>query len=140
MSFLEEKEIELNNLQLDANNPRFVCDFDTQPLSSQDEILNKFQNRTNAEKAIEIKTLFDSMVHIGFIPVDKVVALPIENSDQYLVIEGNRRVAAAKKIMQAYENKEKPFERNDEREIFESTILHSFTRIKCMVIKTETES
>ena len=96
-----------NNLYLDPNNPRLVGEKDysfrnTAALSTtvQQNILNYFKKSTR----YDIKELKDSIESVGFLKMDRIVVSKIPDTESaYLVIEGNRRTAAIKWLIQETE-------------------------------------
>lgn len=108
---IKEIQIQIDELLLDPNNPRLMSDLnriekvedkDLDNESEQERLLQNFKLRESArgdEEFTDIKDLYDSMSLIGYVPIDRIVVRKIENSDKYLVIEGNRRVATMKRIL-----------------------------------------
>ena len=47
----------------------------------------------------DVKTLYDSIVEVGFLPIDRMIVKKIEKTDNYVVLEGNRRLTAIKWIL-----------------------------------------
>ncbi len=143
----KEQKIPIDDLLLDPNNPRFVRSLnepgrirDEEIEDQQDEILTKF-NKGRLEEDEEddvtnISSLYESMMTIGFVPIDCIVVRPLAGSRKYLVIEGNRRVSTVKIILEDYYKKVlKPRER-EEIQLF----LDSFKYLPCMIIDTEGKS
>lgn len=97
---LEARSIPLSNLFLDPNNPRFWTEQEVRevPDSKAPEI--KVQEKT--QKQIEkfgVEELYYSILRNGFLPLDRIVVRPIKGfSDMYVAVEGNRRLAALKKL------------------------------------------
>lgn len=102
----QEMEMELDSIFLDPNNPRF---------SEKGKIIT--ENRITDEKVQEtamddineydVSDLIDSIKTVGFLTIDKIVVRPIKSTgDKYVVVEGNRRVAALKQIKEGYLNGE----------------------------------
>src|SRR5437879_6533142 len=99
---LKEIHIPIEELLLDPNNPRFIRDLE-QPVKVLDQEIEKIQEallgRFSRNPAPEdpdfdvtnIKDLYDSMLRIGFVGIDRIVVRPLKNrKKKYLVIEGNR--------------------------------------------------
>lgn len=102
-SQLEEIEVELSRIFLDPNNPRFT---DQAPQVPNHRIAeNAVQDRARQLMMSEdISELVDSILRNGFLPLDRIVIRPIdENSETFVVVEGNRRVTALKTIRERYE-------------------------------------
>lgn len=91
-------ELPLSNIYLDPNNPRFTeADWEYVPQSEWDEpdIQERAQRRLVSDFAVE--KLRMNMEVNGFLPIDRVVVRKFAD-DKYLVLEGNRRICAAKMI------------------------------------------
>ncbi len=142
---LKEIEIPIDNLLLDPNNPRFIADLeqhhqipDKEMEKRQEETLKRFSKRPRAEDSefdvTNIKDLYDSMLRIGFVGIDRIVVRQIVGSKKYLVLEGNRRIAAVKSILSDY--RDKVLNKPDDREAVEAHKL-SFEKITAMVLDTK---
>lgn len=125
---LQTAKLSLDDLLLDPNNPRFVEDLrlqsevpDDDVPSRQEDLLKKFPiSATDGapedgeeDSFFGIQDLVDSMRQIGFVPIDRVVVRALTltrrgGGKKYLVIEGNRRVSAAKKLRQADRDERDP--------------------------------
>jgi len=85
----------LKNLYLDLNNYRFVDDKDYKKIDENNLLNEKIQKRTRnfieGNKRSNIKDLITSFKSNGFIKVDIIQVRDLGNNN-YLVIEGNRRV------------------------------------------------
>jgi hypothetical protein len=102
---LELKEIHIDDLLLDPNNPRLrtavgetveaVGDQDV--VKKQDEVLRRIHG--DANDRYELRELIASMKMMGYLRIDRIVVRPLDGSGKYLVIEGNRRVSSAKLIV-----------------------------------------
>src|SRR6516225_710476 len=108
---LKEIQVPIEALLLDPNNPRFICNL-TQPAkvadsdieSQQEATLKRFDRNPDPTDpdfdVTNIKDLYDSMLRIGFVAIDRIVVRSIKGrSDKFLVLEGNRRIAAVKSIL-----------------------------------------
>ena len=112
-------KVGLSDLLLDPNNPRFATSLklqadvpDADVPSAQQRVRELFVTSDRAsdsssqdedsdvvEGPVEIGDLIAKMDQIGFVPIDQIVVrkLQVESKQQqYVVIEGNRRVSAAK--------------------------------------------
>jgi hypothetical protein len=105
---LDAIEVHISDLILDPNNPRFVSSLDDAPVipdselvASETSTLEKFSlNATNDDEDVtNVKNLYESMLKIGFVPIDRVVVRRIEGTKKFLVIEGNRRISTVKLIL-----------------------------------------
>jgi hypothetical protein len=90
--------IPLTKIYLDPNNPRFVTS-DWQDIPETDVPLESVQEQARARlvRSYGIDKLKMSMEVNGYLPIDRVVVRAIKNSE-YVVLEGNRRICAAKLI------------------------------------------
>lgn len=95
----------IKNLFLDPNNYRFVDHTDYERVSDEKLTDDKIQRRTRGfiegEKREKIRELIDSFKANGYLKVD-VIQLRDLGDNQFLVIEGNRRVAALKCLQEDY--------------------------------------
>lgn len=98
----------LKNLYLDPNNYRFVDNLNYSKVDEKSLIKDSIQKRTRAfiegKSISNIKDLVDSFRANGFLEVD-VIQVRDLGSNKYLVLEGNRRVAALKHLQEQYEQK-----------------------------------
>jgi len=142
---LNDITININDLLLDPNNPRFKSDLkETDHI--QDEKLEGMQGNTlkcfkiadasSEEDVTDISDLYDSIKTIGFIPIDRIVVRTINNSTKYLVIEGNRRISAVKNILSDYENQRRKFSKQKERVKFDP-LKGSCENISCLLLETK---
>ena len=95
---LSPKDIPLDQIYLDPNNPRFVShnwqlvsDADIVNVNNQDYALKRLLTEFGADK------LRSNMELNGYLPIDRIIVRSI-GSNKYVVLEGNRRIAAAKSI------------------------------------------
>jgi hypothetical protein len=108
--------VSIDDLLLDPNNPRFAEDFsdgntipDSEVEEKQTEILDHLRGADSVsgddpdDFRYGLDELMKSMWSIGFVPIDQIVVRKLENSKKYLVIEGNRRVSAAKLVLEQHE-------------------------------------
>lgn len=118
MMLLKPCKLSLDQLLLDPNNPRLARSLDLRETvgdsgvgAVQAELLKLFVNENESEPtaidddwqsgegSIGIGDLVRSMQEIGFVRVDQVVVRQLRTDpNKYLVIEGNRRIAAAKYV------------------------------------------
>jgi len=96
--FLSPVELSLNQIYLDPNNPRFTeAAWDYIPESdwSKPDVQEMAQRRLVNDFGIE--KLRMNMEVNGFLPIDRVIVKQF-SEDKYVVLEGNRRICAAKMI------------------------------------------
>lgn len=91
-------EIPLSEIYLDPNNPRFVSS-DWQIVPDSDVHLETVQEEARARliRSFAIDKLKMSMEANGYLPIDRVVVRRLSRGG-YVVLEGNRRICAAKLI------------------------------------------
>lgn len=126
---LTEKEIDVDDLLLDPNNPRFSKHSDEMtPIEEagnedvQEITMSRMKDRDNR---FEIPELVSAIIEDGFIPVDKIFVQPVKG--KYLVIEGNRRVTAIKTILEEHQDKLTPEQ------------LKKLRKLPCVVVDIEQE-
>jgi len=127
---LSHIDLKIDNLLLDANNPRFS--------ELGEELISIPENRF-AEEKIQAKTLEkmkttmfnvgelkDTIKTVGFLPMDRVIVRSWKGGEgKYVVVEGNRRVTALKWLMQLHEVGKESF--SDEE-------VDNFTNIPCLLL------
>lgn len=101
---LKPAKINLDNLFLDPNNPRFASE-DISPLPESRITEPKIQERLieSMTKEIGIDDLVESIQKYGFIKIDRIVVRRLDGNN-YLVLEGNRRVASLKYLINLHNN------------------------------------
>lgn len=96
---LERIEAPLEGLFLDPNNPRFWTERGIPEISDKKIPEDKIQEEA-LKRLIEkfgVEELYFSILRNGFLPLDRIVVRPIqEHGGKYVVVEGNRRLAALK--------------------------------------------
>jgi hypothetical protein len=107
----EKVEITPARLLLDPNNYRFhdIRGYKAvrqkgryQEPGVQDRALTLLRETT----AFDLESLRDSIRTNGYIPVEQIVVVPFDSEEEgtfYLVIEGNRRAASLKTLLDDYE-------------------------------------
>ncbi|MFM5423941.1 AAA family ATPase [Aeromonas veronii] len=99
------KSVSLDELLLDPNNYRFIDNAYYQFVPEDDIASDTIQKRTHNFLLQEgVTDLIESYKANGFLPVDMIQVRHIKGSDKYVVVEGNRRVAALK-LLQSNERK-----------------------------------
>lgn len=109
--FLSPLELQLQSLLLDPNNPRFAeLGDDAAPVPEsrfnepkvQQAAYDKMKN-----PRFNVVELRDTIRELGFLPMDRLVVRRWRDSKteapRYVVVEGNRRVAALKWLMELFE-------------------------------------
>ena len=101
MPTLIEKKISLENLIPDPNNPRLMFGGERR-ISPKDAAKGNCVSRTYGKMntdEFKIHELVDSIKENGWIPVDNIFVQAIPGQDNYLVLEGNRRLTALQAIL-----------------------------------------
>lgn len=103
---LEPVVVQLKNLYLDPNNPRFLTDF-KEPVPDSRIKEEKVQNNllTKLIEEIGIEDITESIARYGFLTIDRVIIKPISEVD-FVVLEGNRRIASLKVLKEQHERGE----------------------------------
>lgn len=116
--------IEIDKIYLDPNNPRFTSvkwnDVSSDHIA--DEGIQRITRR-KLEEEFSIYKLVENIRINGFLTIDRIIVKKFEE-DKYVVLEGNRRVCAAKEIMEIYQKN------NNE---IDEDVLDSIKQIKCLV-------
>lgn len=93
---LVEKSIPFDDIVLDPNNPRFFTEKSTRDVPDAKIADLTVQERTWARiEDLGIPELYHSILRNGFLPLDKIVVRALPDG-KYVVVEGNRRLAALK--------------------------------------------
>lgn len=129
-----------DDLLLDPNNPRLVDDFekveDKDVMKLQSELESKFSESKAGkdeftEKFTDISDLYNSMLRVGYVGIDRIVVREIEGKNKYLVLEGNRRTSAIKRLV----TNAKTFKGADLNKY--DKIKHTFDEIDVLQLKTK---
>lgn len=105
-------DVDVSDLVLDPNNPRFVKDLtiiekvpEDALVESEVNTLRRFNFETDPkdEDVTNTNDLYKSMRSIGYVPIDRVVVRRIQGTNKFLVIEGNRRISTVKKLLKMLE-------------------------------------
>lgn len=99
---MRAENLRLDDLLLDPNNYRLQDEEGFRPTAEDRYHLEQVQRTTLLRlRETGLKELHDSIIANGFLPIERIVVVPYshgEGEHRYLVIEGNRRVAALKQI------------------------------------------
>lgn len=139
-------ELNINQLYLDPNNPRLNHDLNIKERVQDNEVvdkqydLQKMFRKTESggdEEVTNIQALYESMTTIGCVPIDRIVVRKLKDVEgKYLVLEGNRRVATIKMILEEFEDNLPPYDQYARRKKLEP-LLDSFNVINCMLLKAD---
>ena len=119
---LKEIDLPLSQIFLDPNNPRFVTKDSI--LIPDGEIAHEVSQETARKRLVAefgVNKLRQSMEVNGYLPIDRVIVREFSEG-QYVVLEGNRRICAAK-MVSAY---------SDEGEEIPDDIRKTFDSIPCL--------
>ena len=96
-------DLSIDKIYLDPNNPRFV---DDKWITIRDDDIDeeRVQSNTNERMArfYNVEKLRMNMEINGYLPIDRVIARQFK-PDKYVVLEGNRRITAAKQILSSHQ-------------------------------------
>lgn len=99
--------VNISQLILDPNNFRLINEKNYSPVPKEkicdDQVQRRTLNLLCGIKNENIQDLLDSFKANGYLPVDQIQVKQIENSENFLVLEGNRRTAALKVLKELYE-------------------------------------
>lgn len=102
------RKISLRNLYLDPNNFRLIHEIEQSnvpdELIKDKDVANRTYRLIVGEKNQDIQDLVDSFKSNGYLPVDQIQVREIAEGG-FVVVEGNRRVAALKYLSTEYEQK-----------------------------------
>lgn len=121
---LTSENLDLNNIYLDPNNPRFVS-MDWEPIPDNkisDSTVQK-NAKTILERDFAINKLLMNMEVNGYLPIDRVIVKEFEDG-KYVVLEGNRRICSAKSLKEKYD---------ENNELVDSEIISSIEKIPCLI-------
>lgn len=98
--YLIPVDIEIENIFLDPNNPRFVTsNWSAVPIQEIDDADVQETTRRSLIRRFDVAKLRMNMEVNGFLPIDRVIVKEFKEG-KYVVLEGNRRICAAKLISQ----------------------------------------
>jgi len=131
---LSPVSVELNELLLDPNNPRFSeLGEDLNPIPEnrfpEERVQSNTFDKMKAD-AFAVSELKDTIKTVGFLPMDRIVirkwkAGSVNDSQKYVVVEGNRRVTALKWLLALHDAG---------KETFDAEQLENFSQISCLLL------
>lgn len=131
-SLLSPIIVDLDNLLLDPNNPRFSeLGEELNSVAESRFADSKVQSSTfdkMRDQRFDVNELRDTIKTLGFLPMDRIVVRPwkvASDPAKYVVIEGNRRVTALRWLIQLHENGKETF--TEER-------LKNLQCLECLVL------
>ena len=128
---LKPIKVNLENLLLDPNNPRFAelgQTLDAIPESRFGE--PKVQAKANElmkTPRFDVVELRDTIKTMGFLPMDRIVVRPWragpQGNEKFVVVEGNRRVTALKWLIQLGDEGKETFSKEQNKNFTELEVL-----------------
>jgi hypothetical protein len=116
-------DVPLNQIYLDPNNPRFVTmNWDSIPEDQIDNPEIQEESRRKLIRDFAVDKLRMNMEVNGYLPIDRVIVRQFK-ADKYVVLEGNRRICAAKLLASL----------TVEGADVDETILQSVSSIPCLL-------
>jgi len=96
-------DVNLNSIFLDPNNPRFV-DFKWDYVKREEIEPKQKEVQEKLIAGFAVEKLASNIEVNGFLPIDRVIIQEIDGENsKYVVLEGNRRICAAKIVAQKLE-------------------------------------
>jgi hypothetical protein len=126
----QAQDISVSKLLLDPNNYRFLDRKKFKKKAANRFHENSVQSATleSLEQSYQLDELKHSIITNGYVPMERIIVVPYPaKSGFFLIVEGNRRVAALKSILK--EGAEGVRDLTEEQEI-------SFSNIPCAVLKS----
>lgn len=104
-----QRRVSLRSLFLDPNNFRIIHEPDQQQVSDADvknrDVMQRTMRLLCGDKNQNIQDLIESFKANGYLRVDQILVRELPGGGAFVVVEGNRRVAALKFLQQEYESK-----------------------------------
>jgi hypothetical protein len=131
--YMTRREINLDNILLDPNNPRFSELGEPADVVPESRFAEPHVQRNAFEKMkrenFDVSELRDTIKTLGFLQMDRVVVRPWRGNsavaDKYVVVEGNRRIAALKWLIELNQAG---------RETFSAEQLSNYTLLEVLVL------
>lgn len=102
---LESDTLNLEQLLLNPNNPRLMGKSRKTDLTDQRISEEKIQSAVLRDiKSEGINDLYEKIKKLGFLSIDRIVVRKISDSDNYVVLEGNRRITTAKTLYNQHQD------------------------------------
>jgi hypothetical protein len=124
------EDISVSKLLLDPNNYRFLDrkKFKRKAINRSHEESVQRATLESLEQSYQLDELKHSIITNGYVPMERIIVVPYPAKPGYfLVVEGNRRVAALKSLLKE--------EQEGARELTAAQIS-SFAKIPCAVLKS----
>lgn len=136
-NLLSPLKLKLDDLLLDANNPRFSeLGEELNPVPEGRFADEKVQTNTfdkMKDPLFDVAELRDTIKTIGFLPMDRIVVRrwkgqAANGNPKYVVIEGNRRVTALRWLVNLHDIG---------KETFNDSQLQNFTEMECLLLNDD---
>jgi hypothetical protein len=114
---------------------------DTEVESQQADLAKRFVDGNGAspddEGGLDVSDLLDSIAHIGYQGIDQIVVRPMRGArSRFVVLEGNRRVAAIKRLL-ADDAESKIKNDRGEHGRLHADVVDTLKKIDVLVLETE---
>ncbi len=135
-SLLKPVQVNLVDLLLDPNNPRFAelgqkLDAVPEGRFAEEKVQQQTYERMKTPR-FDVAELRDTIKNLGFLPMDRIVVRRWKGSDsaspKFVVVEGNRRIAALNWLIELQDSG---------RESFTSEQLNNFTQLEVLLLDDE---
>jgi hypothetical protein len=132
-ALLKPITVDLTDLLLDPNNPRFAelgqkLDAVPDVRFAEEKVQQQTYERMKTPR-FDVSELRDTIKNLGFLPMDRIVVRRWKGGDssnpKYVVVEGNRRIAALRWLVELQDSG---------RETFTSDQLKNFTRLEVLLL------
>ncbi|HPG40610.1 MAG TPA: ParB/Srx family N-terminal domain-containing protein [bacterium] len=130
--FLKPIRININNVLLDPNNPRFSELGEELIVVPEARYADEKVQANTFEKmkddSFDVNELKDTIKTIGFLPVDRIIVKKWNSkneNDKYIVVEGNRRISALKWLIELHQIG---------KENFTPEQLQNFSQLDCLLL------
>jgi len=128
--------VNLADLLLDPNNPRFAelgqkLDAVPEGRFGEEKVQQQTYERMKTPR-FDVAELRDTIKNLGFLPMDRIVVRKWKGSDasspKFVVVEGNRRIAALKWLIELQDSG---------RETFTTEQVQNFTQLEVLLLDDE---
>jgi len=128
---LTPAKVNLSEILLDPNNPRFAelgQEVDIVPESrfAESKVQQQALDRMKEDR-FDVAELRDTIKNLGFLPMDRIVVRrwhgPDENQLKYVVVEGNRRIAALNWLNELHDAAKETFTEEQLKNLSELEVL-----------------
>lgn len=130
---LQSRVIPVDQILLDPNNPRLLALDPTAQRVPDNRVseprVQEYVLAQMMERALAVRPLKRSIRQVGFLKMDKIVVRPLD-SGRYVVVEGNRRVAAIKALLRDHDTG---------RDTLPDELLEQLHQLEVLVLTTAAE-